>query len=94
MQPCFYIMASNRDGTLYIGVTSDLLTRAWQHKNDLVKGFTQKHQVHCLVWYEPHDNMESAIAREKSLKKWNKIWKLRLIEQMNPDWQDFYEQLI
>ena len=93
MQPCVYILASDRNGTLYIGVTSDLITRIWQHKNDLAKGFTQKYQAHNLVWYEPHAIMESAIAREKSLKKWNRIWKLRLIEQFNPDWLDLYEQL-
>ena len=93
MQPCVYILASDRNGTLYIGVTSDLITRIWQHKNDLAKGFTQKYQTHYLVWYEPHATMESAIAREKLLKKWNRIWKLRLIEQFNPDWLDLYEQL-
>ena len=93
MQPCVYMLASERNGTLYIGVTSDLITRIWQHKNDLAKGFTQKYQAHYLVWYEPHATMESAIARERSLKKWNRIWKLRLIEQFNPDWLDLYEQL-
>jgi len=86
-------MASNRNGTLYIGVTSDLVTRVWQHKNNVVEGFTKKYEVHQLVWYELHDNMESAISREKSLKKWNRIWKLRLIEQINPEWQDLYNQL-
>jgi len=94
MQPCVYIMASSRNGTLYIGVTSDLAKRAWQHKNEIMKGFTEKYTVHLLVWYEVHENMESAISREKALKKWNRIWKLRLIEQFNPDWQDLYEQLI
>jgi putative endonuclease len=87
-------MASSRNGTLYIGVTSDLIKRAWQHKNEIIKGFTEKYTVHLLVWYEVHENMESAISREKALKKWNRIWKLRLIEQSNPDWQDLYEQLI
>lgn len=94
MQPCVYIMASSRNGTLYIGVTSDLAKRAWQHKNEIIKGFTEKYTVHLLVWYEAHENMESAISREKALKKWNRIWKLRLIEQFNPEWQDLYEQLI
>ena len=94
MLPCVYIMASSRNGTLYIGVTSDLIKRAWQHKNEIIKGFTEKYTVHLLVWYEVHENMESAISREKALKKWNRIWKLRLIEQSNPDWQDLYEQLI
>jgi putative endonuclease len=87
------MMASSRNGTLYIGVTSDLLSRVWQHKNNVVEGFTEKYEVHQLIWYEPHENMESAILREKVLKKWNRIWKLRLIEQFNPDWQDLYEQL-
>ncbi len=94
MHPCVYIMASSRNGTLYIGVTSDLVKRAWQHKNEIIKGFTEKYTVHLLVWYEVHENMESAISREKALKKWNRIWKLRLIEQFNPEWQDLYEQLI
>ncbi len=94
MQPCVYIMASTRNGTLYIGVTSDLLKRAWQHKHNVVEGFTEKYDVHQLVWYEAHASMESAIAREKSLKKWNRIWKLRLIEQLNPEWEDLYTQLI
>jgi putative endonuclease len=93
MQPCVYMMASSRNGTLYIGVTSDLLSRVWQHKNNVVEGFTEKYEVHQLIWYEPHENMDSAILREKVLKKWNRIWKLRLIEQFNPDWQDLYEQL-
>jgi putative endonuclease len=87
------MMASERNGTLYIGVTSDLISRVWQHKNNIVEGFTEKYEVHVLVWYEPHENMESAITREKALKKWNRIWKLRLIEQFNPEWQDLYEQL-
>ena len=93
MQPCVYMMASERNGTLYIGVTSDLIARTWQHKNNAVDGFTKKYDVHKLVWYEPHQNMESAILKEKALKKWNRIWKLRLIEQMNPEWQDLYHQL-
>ena len=93
MQPCVYMIASERNGTLYIGVTSDLIARVWQHKNNAIKGFTKKYEVHLLVWYEPHENMESAILREKVLKKWNRIWKLRLIEQFNPEWQDLYEQL-
>ena len=93
MQPCVYILASKRNGTLYIGVTSDLIGRMWQHKNDVVEGFTQKYGVHRLVWYEPHATMESAITREKALKKWNRIWKLRLIEQSNLEWRDLLEQL-
>ncbi len=93
MQPCVYILASERNGTLYIGVTSDLIGRMWQHKNDVVEGFTQKYGVHRLVWYEPHATIESAITREKALKKWNRIWKLRLIEQSNLEWRDLLEQL-
>ena len=92
-QPCVYILASKKDGTLYIGVTSNLPQRVWQHKNNVADGFTQKYAVHQLIWYEAHQSMESAILREKSLKKWNRIWKLRLIEQMNPEWQDLYDQL-
>ena len=93
MQPCVYMMTSSRNGTLYIGVTSDLITRVWQHKNNVVEGFTKKYEAHQLVWYEPHGNMESALSREKALKKWDRIWKLRLIEQFNPDWQDLNNQL-
>lgn len=93
MQPCVYILASVRNGTLYIGVTSDLIGRMWQHKNDVAEGFTQKYGVHRLVWYEPYATMESAITREKALKKWNRIWKLRLIEQSNLEWRDLLEQL-
>lgn len=93
MQPCVYIMASSRNGTLYIGVTSDIVKRVWQHKNNVVESFTKTHGIHLLVWYEPHENIEAAISLEKSLKKWNRIWKLRLIEQFNPEWQDLYEQL-
>ncbi|MDX1915245.1 MAG: GIY-YIG nuclease family protein [Methylophilus sp.] len=94
MQACVYIMASERNRTFYIGVTSDLIGRVWQHKNNVVEGFTKKYQVHLLVWYEVHESMESAIMREKVLKKWNRIWKLRLIEQSNFEWQDLYESLI
>ncbi len=93
MQPCVYILASERNGTLYIGVTSDLIKRVWQHKNDLADGFTKKYRVHQLVWYESHPTMESAIKREKALKNWHRIWKIRIIEQMNPDWLDLYQEL-
>ena len=93
-QPCVYILASQRNGTLYTGVTSDLVKRTWQHKNDLAKGFTQKHQIHTLVWFEQHQTMESAIQREKALKEWNRAWKLRLIEEINPEWRDLYAEII
>ena len=94
MQPCVYILASKKNGTLYVGVTSDLIKRVWQHKNNFVGGFTKQYGVHILVWYEMHENMELAIAREKALKNWKRKWKLRLIEEVNPDWVDFYEKLI
>jgi putative endonuclease len=94
MQPCVYMMASSRNGTLYIGVTSDLVARVWQHKNNAVDGFTKKYEIHTLVWYESHETMASAIAREKALKNWHRIWKIRIIEQMNPDWLDLYNELI
>ena len=93
-QPAVYILASKRNGTLYVGVTSDLAVRVWQHRNDIFEGFTKKHGVHMLVYFELHDDMESAIVREKRLKKWNRAWKLRLIEEMNPDWNDLYESIL
>jgi putative endonuclease len=91
--PCVYILASRRNGTLYIGVTSDLIKRVWQHKNDVVEGFTKQYGVHMLVWYEPHETMESAIQREKNIKKWNRRWKLALIEKSNPRWKDLFMDL-
>ena len=93
-QPAVYILASKRNGTLYIGVTSNLIKRIWEHKNNLVQGFTKQYNVHDLVWYERHENMESAIAREKMLKEWKRIWKLELIESSNPDWNDLYNAII
>ena len=92
--PCVYILANNPKGTLYIGVTSNLVQRVWQHKNDLVEGFSKKYGVHKLVWYEIHESMESAIAREKALKKWNRAWKIELIEKTNPQWADVYDEVI
>jgi putative endonuclease len=94
MQPCVYILASQRNGTLYTGVTSNLVQRIWQHKNDQVDGFTKRHQVHMLVWYEQHENMESAIVREKQIKEWKRQWKLDLIESSNPYWNDLYSTII
>jgi len=88
-----YILASKRNGTLYIGVTSDLVKRVWEHKNHLVEGFTKKYGVDKLVYHETHETAESAIAREKKMKKWNRAWKIRLIEKDNPDWHDLYEEL-
>ena len=92
-QPCVYILASKRKGTLYIGVTSNLLQRVWQHKNDLVEGFTKRYGVHTLVWLEAHETMESAITREKNLKRWKRDWKIDLIEKANADWRDLYYEL-
>ena len=92
-EPAVYILAGKRNGTLYIGVTSDLVKRVWQHKNNMVEGFTKRYGVHQLVWYELHDNMESAIEREKRLKNWKRAWKLNLIESANPDWQDLYDAI-
>jgi putative endonuclease len=93
-QPCVYILASQRNGTLYVGVTSNLVQRIWQHKSDLVDGFTKKYGVHMLVWYEAHETMESAIAREKALKSWRRKWKLDLIESANPAWRDLYGDIV
>lgn len=93
-QPAVYIMTNKRNGTLYTGVTSDLKKRIWQHKNDLVKGFSEVHSTHMLVWYELHQDMESAIVREKRIKKWYRIWKLELIEKKNPNWYDLFEVIM
>ena len=87
-QPCVYILASGKHGTLYIGVTSNLLARLHQHRAGLIEGFTSRYGVHRLVWFEKADTMEAAIGREKQLKKWNRDWKLRLIEENNPGWVD------
>ncbi len=93
-RPAVYILASKRNGTLYIGVTSDLPKRAWEHKNDLVEGFTKRYRVHRLVYYELHENMESALSSEKQIKKWNRVWKLELIEKQNPNWRDLWEGIL
>ena len=92
-QPCVYLLASQRNGTLYVGVTSNLPKRVWEHKSKFVKGFTEKYRVDKLVWYELHGTMESAIQREKNIKNWERRWKLEIIEAMNPDWKDLYEEL-
>ncbi len=88
--PCVYLLASRRNGTLYVGVTSNLVQRVWQHKEGLVDGFTKRYGVKLLVWYEVHATMASAIAREKAIKEWQRAWKLALIEKSNPDWVDLY----
>ncbi len=93
-QPAVYILASKRDGTLYIGVTSNLVKRIWEHKNNMVEGFTKRYTVHRLVWYELHESMESALTREKRLKNWKRKWKLELIETRNPKWLDLYNMII
>jgi putative endonuclease len=93
-QPAVYILASGRNGTLYIGVTSDLLKRVWEHKNDLLEGFTKRYGVDRLVYYELHEDMVSAITREKQMKKWNRAWKLELIERQNPGWRDLWEEIV
>ncbi|MDE2112202.1 MAG: GIY-YIG nuclease family protein [Alphaproteobacteria bacterium] len=89
-----YILASKRNGTLYTGVTSDIVNRTWQHKSDLIDGFTKRYGVHRLVWFEEHGDIYDAIAREKQIKGWNRAWKIRLIEKMNPDWRDLYPEII
>ena len=93
-QPCVYILASKRNGTLYVGVTSDLTKRIWRHRNDIVEGFSEKHGVHKLVWFEVHEEMMGAIEREKKIKKWNRKWKLYLVEKINSDWRDLYEDIV
>ena len=92
-QPCVYIMASKRNGTLYTGVTSNLTQRVWRHKNNQVEGFTKRYRIHTLVWYEVHETMTSAITREKKIKNWKRIWKLALIEKTNPEWRDLYTDI-
>lgn len=93
-QPAVYILASGRNGTLYTGVTSNLVQRIWQHKEAGTDGFSEKYSVKTLIWYELRDSMESAIPREKRIKKWNRQWKIRMFEAMNPCWNDLYPQII
>ena len=89
-----YILASHRNGTLYIGMTDDLPKRVWIHRSSLLPGFTARYDVKMLVWYEPHETRESAFTRERQLKKWNRAWKIALIEQTNPAWRDLYDELL
>lgn len=93
LQPAVYILASGPNGTLYIGVTSNLLQRVWQHREAQVPGFTAQYHVHHLVYYELHGDMEHAIVREKRLKRWDRRWKLRLVNDFNPGWQDLWPLL-
>ena len=88
--PFVYILASDRNGTLYIGVTSNLVQRIWQHRSDIVEGFSKKYRAHKLVYFEQHATMADAILRERQIKKWNRVWKLELIEETNPYWNDLY----
>ena len=91
---CVYMLASSRYGTLYTGVTSDLVKRAWQHREKLVDGFTKEYDVKKLVWYEIHEDVLLAITREKQIKKWNRAWKIRLIQEHNPRWDDLYGSVV
>jgi putative endonuclease len=93
-QPCVYILASERNGTLYAGVTSDIARRAWMHKSDAAEGFTKRYAVHRLVYVEFHQTMPDAIVGEKQIKKWRRAWKLALIEKANPQWLDIYDQVL
>jgi putative endonuclease len=89
-----YIVSNKRNGTLYIGVTSDIKKRIWQHKEKVADGFSKKYDLDLLVWYEVHRSIEEAILREKQIKKWNRKWKLELIENENPHWKDLYNDLL
>jgi len=93
-QPCVYMLTNQRNGTLYVGVTSNLPKRVWQHKNKIVKGFTEKYGLDKLIWFEMHETMESAILREKAVKFWKRKWKLEAIESSNPDWRDLYDDIV
>jgi putative endonuclease len=88
------MMASKKNGTLYVGVTNDLLKRVYEHKNNFVDGFTKKYCVHKLIYYEESNNIHSAIVREKQLKKWKRVWKIKIIEKFNPEWKDLYDFLL
>ncbi len=93
-QPAVYILANKPNGTLYVGVTSQLIQRVWQHKNHVVEGFTGKYSVNLLVYYEMHTDMAEVIMREKRIKRWRRVWKIELIETFNPAWRDLYDDLI
>ena len=92
--PAVYILASKKNGTLYVGVTSNLAKRIWQHKNNQVEGFTKKYEVHRLVWYEVHESLESAITKEKQIKHWKRDWKINVIEEQNAEWHDLYSSIL
>jgi putative endonuclease len=93
-QPAVYMLCSQKNGTLYVGVTGMLVRRVWQHKTDMVEGFSGRYGVHRLVWFELHDTMDAAITREKQIKNWQRRWKLELIERNNPDWVDLYNSIV
>ena len=88
-----YMLANRKNAAIYVGVTGNPVARIWQHKNDHFEGFTKRHGIHRLVWYEVHEDAEAAIVREKQLKEWHRPWKVRLIEERNPDWKDLYTEL-
>jgi len=88
-----YVLASQRNGTLYVGMTDNLIQRVWMHKTGVLPGFTKRYGVKTLVWYEQHETREQALSRELQMKKWNRLWKLETIERMNPEWSDLYEDL-
>ena len=94
MTYCVYLMANQKNGTLYAGVTNNLVRRVFEHKNDFVEGFTRRYGVHTLVWFESTSSIEAAIQREKQLKNWKRAWKVALIERDNPDWNDLYDGLL
>ena len=93
-QPAVYILASRKNGALYTGVTSDLVKRIWEHKENAVDGFTKRYGVHTLVWYEMHASMKSAIQREKRIKEWKREWKIELIDKGNAEWKDLYDEIV
>lgn len=92
-QPCVYVLASKNNGTLYTGVTTNLIKRVWEYKNSVVEGFTEKYHVNSLVWFELHQTRDTAITREKQLKKWHRDWKIKLIEKDNPAWTDLCQSI-
>ena len=89
-----YLLASKKDGTLYVGVTNDLIRRVLEHKNGTVSGFTKRYRIHRLVWFDSTDDVSAAIQREKQIKAWKRDWKIALIEERNPDWKDLYEEIV
>ena len=92
--PCVYILCNRPRGTLYVGVTSNLPVRIWQHRHDQAEGFTRRYRIHTLAWYEVHETMESAIRREKALKAWQRMWKIELVESANPRWRDLSTEIL